>query len=159
MESVHHLDLVVTSLETSVAFYQGVLGPLGYYRTSEITGERGERVVYLGGALDEGITQIGLRERQSQSHAIPYDRYAVGVHHIAFRANSRRRVDERAAWLREQGVEIESGPHDYDYAPGYYAVFFYDPDGLKLEIVHLPRDPDLHRRVEELEQRLRRLGE
>src|SRR5690348_8456118 len=98
METVHHIDLVVTSLETSLAFYQGVLGPLGYHRTSEITGERGERVVYLGGFVDEGISQIGLRERQSQAHGVPYDRYAIGVHHIAFRAQSRRDVDERAAW-------------------------------------------------------------
>ncbi len=31
-----------------------------------------------------------------------------------------------------------SGPRAYDYTPGYYAVFFYDPDGIKLEIVHRP---------------------
>jgi hypothetical protein len=27
---------------------------------------------------------------------------------------------------------------EYDYRPGYYAGFFYDPDGIKLEIVHVP---------------------
>jgi len=47
-------------------------------------------------------------------------------------------VDERAAWLREREVTIESGPEEYGYQLGYYAVFFYDPDGLKLEIVHVP---------------------
>jgi catechol 2,3-dioxygenase-like lactoylglutathione lyase family enzyme len=47
-------------------------------------------------------------------------------------------VDERAGWLREHDAEIESEPRDYDYMPGYYAVFFYDPDGIKLEIVHKP---------------------
>jgi catechol 2,3-dioxygenase-like lactoylglutathione lyase family enzyme len=36
------------------------------------------------------------------------------------------------------GATIESGPEPYGYLPGYYAVFFYDPDGLKLEIVHVP---------------------
>jgi glyoxylase I family protein len=60
----------------------------------------------------------------------------VGVHHVAFFADSRELVDERAAWLRDRGAEIESGPAEYDYTPGYYAVFFYDPDGIKLEIVH-----------------------
>ena len=43
-------------------------------------------------------------------------------------------VDEVAGWARD----IESGPAEYDYSPGYYAVFFYDPDGLKLEVVHQP---------------------
>jgi catechol 2,3-dioxygenase-like lactoylglutathione lyase family enzyme len=47
-------------------------------------------------------------------------------------------VDERAHWLTERGAEIESGPEEYAYQPGYYAVFFYDPDGIKLEIVHIP---------------------
>jgi branched-chain amino acid aminotransferase len=41
-------------------------------------------------------------------------------------------------WLRANHVEIESGPQTYWYVPGYYAVFFYDPDGLKLELVHVP---------------------
>jgi biotin operon repressor len=40
---------------------------------------------------------------------------------VAFVAESREQVDERAAWLRERGAEIES-----------------DPDGIKLEIVHRP---------------------
>ena len=40
--------------------------------------------------------------------------------------------------MREQEVEIESAPQEYTYAPGYYATFFYDPDGLKLEVVHDP---------------------
>jgi glyoxylase I family protein len=130
---VDHLDLVVTDLERSLAFYTGLLAPLGFTETSEIVGERGERVVYVGGA---GDPEVSLRERQSDAHDVPYDRYAVGVHHIAFHADERGQVDERAAWLRERGAEIESGPEEYEYAPGYYAVFFYDPDGIKLEIVH-----------------------
>ena len=66
------------------------------------------------------------------------DRYRVGLHHLAFRADSRAAVDERALWLRELDAEIESGPEEYPYSPGYYAVFFADPDGIKLEIVHNP---------------------
>jgi glyoxylase I family protein len=62
----------------------------------------------------------------------------VGLHHLAFEAHSRGAVNERAGWLRAQGAEIESGPEEYAYLPGYYAVFFYDPDGMKLEIVHIP---------------------
>jgi glyoxylase I family protein len=130
---VDHLDLVVTDLEHSLAFYNGLLGPLGFTRNSEIVGERGERVVYLGGS---GGASVSLRAAQSDAHSTPYDRYAVGIHHLCFGARSREVVDERAAWLRERGVEIESGPAEYDYTPGYYAVFFYDPDGIKLEIVH-----------------------
>jgi glyoxylase I family protein len=132
---VDHLDLVVIDLERSLDFYTGLLRPLDYTRTSEIEGERGERVVYVGGA---GVTSVSLRERQSDAHEVPYDRYGVGIHHLAFAAGSRDVVDERFAWLRDRGAEIESEPAEYDYTPDYYAVFFYDPDGIKLEIVHRP---------------------
>ena len=135
VKGVDHLDLVVTDLGRSLEFYRGLLEPLGFTRASEIEGERGEKVIYLGGT---GGASVSLRQAQSEAHATPYDRYAVGLHHLAFVADSRERVEDRAAWLRERGAEIESGPAEYEYTPGYYAVFFYDPDGMKLEIVHRP---------------------
>jgi glyoxylase I family protein len=129
---IDHLDLVVSDFERSLAFYRGLLRPLGYTRENPIVGERGEHVLYLG---LPGGDSISLRAAQAQSR---YDRYTIGVHHIALRVDSRDVVDERARWLREYGATIESGPEEYDYSPGYYAVFFYDPDGIKLELVHEP---------------------
>ena len=128
---VDHVDLCVSSVERSLAFYRELLAPLGYHRVSEIEGERSETVWYLVGDHDA----IGLREAQTPDGI---DRYRVGLHHLAFRADSRAAVDERALWLREREAEIESGPEEYPYSPGYYAVFFADPDGIKLEIVHNP---------------------
>jgi glyoxylase I family protein len=130
---VHHVDLVVSSIERSLPFYRELLAPLGFHRIGEVEGERGETIWYLSGPG----SSIGLREAQTEGEA-PYDRYAVGLHHVALEAPSRAAVDERADWLRSRGVEIESGPEEYAYSPGYYAVFFFDPDGLKLELVHVP---------------------
>ena len=155
MEAIDHLDLVVTDLERSLAFYTDLLRPLGYGRRSEIEGERGERVVYVGRV--GGYGSVSLRGAQSDAHATPYDRYAVGIHHICFSASNRAAVDERAEWLRANGHTIESGPEEYGYTPGYYAVFFYDPDGIKLEILHRPRERDLVDRVAKLERRLAEL--
>ena len=129
--ALHHVDLVVSSIERSLPFYRDLLAPLGFHRIGEVEGERGETIWYLSGA----DCSIGLRESQSEG---PFDRYRVGLHHLALEAGSRAVVNERAEWLRAQGVEIESGPEEYSYVPGYYAVFFYDPDGIKLEIVHVP---------------------
>jgi len=131
---VHHVDLVVSSIERSLPFYRDLLAPLGYHGISEVEGERGETIYYLWGPG----TSIGVREAQAKE-AGQHDRYAVGLHHLAFEATSRAAVDERAQWLNENGAEIESGPQEYAYDLGYYAVFFYDPDGIKLEIVHIPR--------------------
>jgi catechol 2,3-dioxygenase-like lactoylglutathione lyase family enzyme len=129
---VHHVDLVVSSIGRSLPFYSELLGPLGFNTVSQVEGERGETIWYIGGPG----TAVGLREAHSDTG--PYDRYTVGLHHLAFEADSRAQVDERAAWVRAQEVELESEPQEYTYIPGYYAVFFYDPDGLKLEIVHVP---------------------
>ena len=131
---MHHVDLVVRSIERSLPVYRDLLGPLGFTRIGEVEGERGETIWYLSGPG----SSIGLREAHSEPEA-PYDRYRVGLHHLAIEAPSRAAVDERADWLRATGAEIESEPQEYAYVPGYYAVFFFDPDGIKLEIVHVPR--------------------
>jgi catechol 2,3-dioxygenase-like lactoylglutathione lyase family enzyme len=130
---VDHLDLVVSSLERSLPFYRELLGPLGWRWVHEVEGERGETIHYLF-RRDGRTTSIGLREQQSES-AGPHDRYSVGIHHVAINAGSRRAVDRAAGWARERDVEIESGPQEYAYQPGYYALFLHDPDGIKVEIM------------------------
>src|SRR5689334_14065231 len=99
--AVNHVDLSVSSIERSLPFYRELLGPLGWHRLSEVEGERGETIWYVGGPS----CSLGLREAQSRRGSV--DRYAVGLHHLAFDAPSRAAVDERAAWLRETGAELE----------------------------------------------------
>jgi glyoxylase I family protein len=128
------VDLVVRSVERSLPFYRDLLGPLGWHGLSEVEGERGETIWYLSGPG----TSIGIRSAQPSQIGGGYDRYSVGLHHLAFEASSRAAVDERTDWLRSVGAALESEPREYGYSPGYYAVFFYDPDGMKLEILHVP---------------------
>jgi catechol 2,3-dioxygenase-like lactoylglutathione lyase family enzyme len=132
-----HVDLVVSSIERSLAFYRELLEPIGWTGLRRVRGERGEAIFYLS-VPGAGVAALGLRQKQSDAHGTPYDRYAIGVHHVSFDVRSREVVDERARWLRERQVIIESGPDEYEYTPGYYAVFFYDPDGIKLELLHRP---------------------
>lgn len=132
---IHHLDLVVSDLERSKRFYSELLRALGWSGVLDLTGERGETIWYLQ-ARD---TWLGLREKQSDAHAVPYDRYAVGVHHVAFEASSPEAVDQCWEWVVRQDVETESAPREFPhYVEGYYAAFFYDPDGIKLEVVYEP---------------------
>ena len=128
---VHHVDLVVSSVERSLPFYRDLLGPLGFHRISEVEGERGETIWYFAGPG----SSVGIRKAEGLGGI---DRYRLGLHHLAFEAVSRAVVDERNDWLVSVGAEIETPPREYAYSPGYYAVFFYDPDGIKLEIVHVP---------------------
>lgn len=129
----HHVDLVVSDLDRSLRFYRELLE---WTESGEIVGEQGEPVTYIWPPNRAGAGSLGLRAARSDAHPLPYDRYAVGIHHLAFGASSREAVDERFGWLRSSGATIESEPRDYDYMPVYYAVFFHDPDGIKLELVH-----------------------
>jgi glyoxylase I family protein len=132
---IHHLDLVVSDVARSKSFYSELLRGLGWGGVLELQGERGEMIWYLQAA----DTWLGLREKQSEAHPVPYDRYAVGVHHVAFEASTRDAVDQSWEWVLTQDVETESAPKEFPhYATGYYAAFFYDPDGIKLEVVHEP---------------------
>ena len=130
---MHHVDIVVSSLVRSLPLYRELLEPVGYVYAAEFVGERGEPIWYLDG---DGVgVSLGIREAQSAGN---HDRYAVGLHHLAFEASSRELVDERYQWALAQGLEIENEPQEWPYVAGYYATFFHDPDGIKLEVVHVP---------------------
>jgi catechol 2,3-dioxygenase-like lactoylglutathione lyase family enzyme len=132
---LHHLDLRVSDLELSRVFYDKLLTQLGYRRINYSTPDEPESYDWL--AADQvGRFSIGLYlARQDTAH----DRNAPGVHHIAFAAPSRVAVDDLYHVLTAMGVTILDPPRDYPkYEPGYYAVFFLDPDGIKLEYVFTP---------------------
>jgi catechol 2,3-dioxygenase-like lactoylglutathione lyase family enzyme len=128
--AIHHVDLTVADLARSTAFYDRVLPLLGFRRSANAP----EGPIWAGAQLE-----IGLVAARSATH---HDRRAPGLHHLAFTASSREAVDAAHRQLVEHGVVILDAPAAYpQYAPGYYAVFFADPDGLKLEYVFTPRWP------------------
>jgi len=134
---VHHVDLVVSDLERSLRFYSALLGPLGWRGVSNAPGERGETIRYLYGPG----SSIGLRQAPDPSAGLPVDRYRIGLHHLCLETATREALDEAAARLGELGATITDGPREFpQYRPGYYAVFFHDPDGIKLELVHWPSE-------------------
>ena len=132
---VHHVDLVVSDLAHSLAFYRALLGPLGWHGVSQATGERGETIHYLYGPG----SSVGLRQAPDPAAGMPVDRYRIGLHHVCFEAETREALHEAAERLRELGATITDGPRGFpEYRPGYTAVFFTDPDGLKLELDWTP---------------------
>jgi glyoxylase I family protein len=135
LAGLRHVDLCVSDLKCSLEFYCELLDKLGWDVTPphlEISGEQGERVIYLFSSSDPGQGALGLRAARENT---PVDRYRVGLHHLAFNAASREQVDEVWDWVKASNLEHEGPPRDYYNVP-YYAVFFRDPDAIKLEVVH-----------------------
>lgn len=132
---INHLDLTVSDLAVSVPFYDAVLGHLGFERLADAPGDRP-----VWHATDERLRLfgIGLCAARPEQRGKPHDRFAPGLHHVAFQAASRADVDALHRLLQGMGATILDPPADYpQYWPVYYAVFFADPDGLKLEFVHM----------------------
>ena len=126
---MHHLDLTVSDLGRSKPFYELVLGFLGYRCVKDT-----DQVIVWDLTLPDGVCGIAIRPAERQRE---HDRYTVGLHHFAWNAESRHDVDRLHAKLVAAGVTILDAPAAYpQYGGGYYAVFFADPDGLKLEYVH-----------------------
>lgn len=126
----HHVDLTVTDLDASVHFYDQVLTELGFEHVPAVPGD-----APCWEIQDDPVFGIALHRARS---ATPHDRYTAGLHHLAFRAASRAEVDGFFRFLRNSNIQVLDPPTEYDYTPGYYAVFFADPDGLKLELVFEP---------------------
>jgi glyoxylase I family protein len=134
---VHHLDLTVSDLDRSLRFYDKLLTHLGMRRMAGSS-----EPAWAGGCGSGASWGIALRHAPAANRGRRPDRWAPGLHHVAFHAESREDVDRTAALLREIGAEILDAPADYEgpaYSEGYYAVFFADPDGIKLEVVYEPR--------------------
>ena len=108
-----------------------MLSRLGYGRTKQYAGSA-PCWVYGDGSQH---FSIALHEAKSDS---VHDRYAAGLHHFAFHASSRTEVDDLFEYLQQNEIEILDPPSEYDYTEGYYAVFFADPDAVKLEVVYEP---------------------
>jgi catechol 2,3-dioxygenase-like lactoylglutathione lyase family enzyme len=127
---VHHVILNVTDLARSRAFYAPLLPFLGYDGgITEIPG--GVGWYGAGGSF-------WLKAAAPALSADGFHKDRVGLCEIAFAAASREQVDALHRALVGAGACVLDPPREYDYTPGYYAVFFADPDGMKLELVHIP---------------------
>jgi predicted lactoylglutathione lyase len=119
-----HIDQRVRSLAEAKPFYDGLLRAFGF----------------RGRPHGEG-THVYIRVLDRQAHeafALIEDRtHVCNRSCLAFRADSTEEVDRIAATLEAIGAKAIEGPVPCpEYSENYYAVFFTDPDGNRLEIAY-----------------------
>ncbi len=126
---VHHIDLSVSDLDASRRFYDTVLAYLGYARLQDYPD--GTDWDWQG----EGpFHSVGIVRANGEHAARKPDRYSPGLHHLAWTAEDRADVDGLHTLLLTIGAAVLDAPAPYpNYGADYYAVFFTDPDGIKLE--------------------------
>jgi catechol 2,3-dioxygenase-like lactoylglutathione lyase family enzyme len=144
--SLSHLDISVGYPERSIPFYDALLRALGYRRWNVDQPEWREphpsRATWGRRNGDGSRFDIEVKPARLSSRNRRYDRYEPGPHHLAFHAESTDVVDAVYAAVVAAGGEVLDAPAQYGGTPAYgdfyYAAFFADPDGFKLEVCFVP---------------------
>ena len=130
MTRLSHLDLNVTDYAQSLRFYDLILFPLGWKRLV---------CQKTHSTYSDGFMKICISPTEEKFRASGFHRKRTGLNHLAFYAESKQAVDQFY-----EGILLKNGiPCLYGGKPAgddaYYAVFFEDPDRIKIEVVFAPR--------------------
>ena len=129
INGVAHIFVTAGDFEKAKAFYMKLLPFLGLKEVMNAAG-----VYYAVG----GRTGFAVRAPSPEHAGERFVQNRVGLHHVCFRVRSPDEVDEVHDFLVSIGAKIVHPPQDDGYAPGYYSVLFEDPDGVRLEVNHVP---------------------
>jgi len=129
INGIAHVMLTAGRFEASRAFYGKLLPYLGLTAVIDTEG-----MYYCVG----GRTAIGIMRAAEEHGAARFVQLRTGLHHVCFRAREREDVDALHAFLAELGAPVIHPPREDAFAPGYYSVLFEDPDGIRLEMNHVP---------------------
>ncbi|HUR83974.1 MAG TPA: VOC family protein [Solirubrobacteraceae bacterium] len=129
INGVAHVVLRVQQFEECIRFYDRLMPELGLRAVHRDPGF----VYYIGGR-----TAVAIRAVDPAAGDRPHREGASGLEHLCFRARSREDIDELHPFLVEIGADIVRAPEEGPWAPGYYSVSFRDPEGIRLEVNHVP---------------------
>jgi catechol 2,3-dioxygenase-like lactoylglutathione lyase family enzyme len=126
VNGIAHIFLTASNFERSREFYRKLLPFLGLKPVIDT-----DAVYYCVG----GRTAVAIRAPAAEHAGAAFEQNRVG---LRFRARERADVDELHGFLCSLGVTIVRAPREDQWAPGYYSLLFEDPDGIRLELNHVP---------------------
>jgi catechol 2,3-dioxygenase-like lactoylglutathione lyase family enzyme len=144
INGIAHVMLTVRSLPASKPFYKALLAHMGL---TEVV-DSDDYLYYVGAR-----TAVGLRPAAREHADARFEQQRCGLHHVCFRARSRADVDSVHALVRALGAVIVHAPEEAGWVPGYYSLLFEDPDGIRLEVNHVPGKGVFEPGVERLDSR------
>ena len=130
INGVAHVILRVNRIEDCIAFYDRLMPFLGLQAVQP----RADFFVYYVG----GRTALGIRRADPEHADVEHVETGPGIDHLCFRARRREDVDTLYSFLKDIGADIVRAPEEGPWAPGYYSLSFRDPEGIRLELNHVP---------------------
>lgn len=131
--AIDHILINCIDRARALPFYSWLMPKLGF-KTQVALPSNSEVVGFIG-----RHTNLWLNQADESMRSESFDKRRVGLRELAFAAETREEVDAIAAEVEAHGGKITDRPQEYAYWPGYYSVFFTDPDGIKLEVVVNPQ--------------------
>ncbi|MBD1380858.1 VOC family protein [Metabacillus arenae] len=123
---IHHIEINVSNLANSIQFWDWFLTYMGYepFQSWE-----------KGHSWKLGETYLVFVQTEEKYMSIPYHRCGTGLNHMAFHVDSKEQVDQLKDLLMRKNIDILY-KENYPYAggPNHYAVYFEDPDRIKVEV-------------------------
>ena len=129
INGVAHIQLSVNDFAACSRFYKKLLPFLGMRPVFDTDGY----LYHVGGR-----TALAIAPADEAFRADKFEQRRAGLHHVCFRARERADVDAVHALAVEIRAKIIHPPQDGAWAPGYYSVLFEDPDGIRIEVNHVP---------------------
>lgn len=129
ISGIAHIQLCVSDMSRSYPFYTRLLSSMGMKAIID-----DENYVYYVGAKT-GVAIVPASEDLKQTG---FRQGSVGLHHVCFRAKSNKDVDEMCDLAKQLNAKIIRQPQISQFAPGYYSTLFEDPDGIRIEVNHVP---------------------
>lgn len=131
VNGIAHIQLTVNDPQRCVPFWERLCHFLEMK-----TLIKGEDIVYCIGSRTGILVRGAAPEKRDRA----FDQDRPGLHHFCFRARKREDVDAIHAFVaNESDARIVHAPEDgSQFAPGYYSVLFEDPDGIRVEVNHVP---------------------
>jgi len=124
---IDHIYISVSQLARSEEYYDQIMPLLGFKKNT-FHNEGDLHIQYYN-------RHFGYVLRPAQAEAAPSP-LRTGLHHFCFRVEDCAAVDRIARQFGELGIECSTPQFYPEYAPDYYAIFFSDPDGIRLEITN-----------------------
>jgi catechol 2,3-dioxygenase-like lactoylglutathione lyase family enzyme len=129
INGIAHIFLTAANFQRSREFYSKLLPFLGLKPVID-----SDQVYYCVG----GRTAVAIRAPAPEHAGSAFEQNRVGLHHLCFRARERGDIDELHRFLCAIDTKIVHPPREDGWAPGYYSLLFEDPDGIRLELNHVP---------------------
>ena len=129
MNGLAHVQINVSDFERCVPFYEKLFG----YFEMKVIYHTDDIYYGVGSRTGLAVTRCAPEYRNDR-----FSQRKPGLHHICFRARQREDVDRVHEFLQSINATIVHTPEDGPWAHGYYSVLFEDPDGIRLEVNHVP---------------------